>query len=101
MVADTRFIDLDHLTHRFLVTHRLLLQCMKKPSVLKERKILDVIEPTNMFRLILTLPLAITSGRGVQIAARRSIRGCAVQVKAFAADRNVDRYLQCRAHLAS
>src|SRR6476661_848967 len=47
MVADTRFIDLNHLTHRFLVTHRLLLQCMKKPSVPKERKILHVIFMTN------------------------------------------------------
>ena len=43
MIADPRFIDLDHLTHRLLVTHRLLLQCMKKPSILKVRKILDVI----------------------------------------------------------
>ena len=43
MIADPGFIDLDHLTHRILVTHRLLLQCMKKPSVPKVRKILDVI----------------------------------------------------------
>ena len=43
MIADPRFIDLDHLTHRLLVTHRLLLQCMKKPSILKVRKISDVI----------------------------------------------------------
>jgi transposase len=43
MIADPRFIDLDHLTHRPLVTHRLLLQCMKKPSILKVRKIPDVI----------------------------------------------------------
>ena len=27
MVPDTGFIDLDHLTHRLLVTHRLLLHC--------------------------------------------------------------------------
>ena len=40
---NSRFIDLDHLTHRLLVTHRLLLQCMKKPSILKVRKISDVI----------------------------------------------------------
>jgi hypothetical protein len=31
------------LTHRLLVTHRLLLHCMKKPSILKVRKILYVI----------------------------------------------------------
>ena len=37
MIADPRFIDLDHLTHRLLVTHRLLLQCMKKPSILEDR----------------------------------------------------------------
>src|SRR4029077_385939 len=43
MIANPRFIDLDHLTHRLLVTHRLLLQCMKKPSILKVRKIPDVI----------------------------------------------------------
>src|SRR4029079_12281487 len=43
MVPDTGFIDLDHLTHRLLVTHRLLLHCMKKPSILKVRKILYVI----------------------------------------------------------
>ena len=43
MVSDPGFIDLDHLTHRILVTHRLLLHCMKKPSVPKVRKILDVI----------------------------------------------------------
>ena len=36
------FIDLDHLTHRILVTHRLLLHCMKKPSVPKVRKILTL-----------------------------------------------------------
>jgi DNA invertase Pin-like site-specific DNA recombinase len=30
MIANPRFIDLDHLTHRLLVTHRLLLQCMKE-----------------------------------------------------------------------
>ena len=42
MVSDPGFIDLDHLTHRLLVTHRLLLHCMKKPSVPKVRKILDV-----------------------------------------------------------
>ncbi len=44
MIADPGFIDLDHLTHRILVTHRLLLHYMKKPSVPKVRKILDVIE---------------------------------------------------------
>ena len=44
MIANPRFIDLDHLTHRLLVTHRLLLQCMKKPSILKVRKIPDVID---------------------------------------------------------
>src|ERR1700677_2652117 len=43
MIANPSFIDLDHLTHRLLVTHRLLLHYMKKPSVLKVRKILDVI----------------------------------------------------------
>jgi transposase, IS30 family len=43
MIANPRFIDLDHLTHRLLVTHRLLLQCMKKPSILKVRKIPDVV----------------------------------------------------------
>ena len=43
MVPDPGFIDLDHLTHRILVTHRLLLHCMKKPSLPKVRKILDVI----------------------------------------------------------
>src|SRR4051812_14472503 len=46
MVPDTGFIDLDHLTHRLLVTHRLLLHCMKKPSILKVRKILYVIQST-------------------------------------------------------
>ena len=35
--------DLGHLTHQLLVAHRLLLQCMKKPSVLKVRRIPDVI----------------------------------------------------------
>ncbi|MGB6796072.1 MAG: hypothetical protein WBE48_05775, partial [Xanthobacteraceae bacterium] len=44
MVSDPGFIDLDHLTHRILVTHRLLLHCMKKPSVPKVGKILDVIQ---------------------------------------------------------
>src|SRR6476660_10500319 len=44
MVPDTGFIDLDHLTHRLLVTHRLLLHCMKKPSILKVRKSLYVIK---------------------------------------------------------
>jgi hypothetical protein len=43
MVPDPGFIDLDHLTHRLLVTHRLLLHCMKKPSLPKVRKILYVI----------------------------------------------------------
>jgi hypothetical protein len=43
MIADPRFIDLDHLTHRLLVIHALLLQCTKKLSVLKVRKIPDVI----------------------------------------------------------
>src|SRR3954471_24085848 len=43
MVPDTGFINLDHLTHRLLVTHPLLLHCMKKPSILKVRKILYVI----------------------------------------------------------
>src|SRR4029077_14354967 len=43
MIANPRFIDLDHLTHRLLVTHLLLLQCMKKLSILKVRKIPDVI----------------------------------------------------------
>src|SRR3954462_8491831 len=46
MVPDTGFIDLDHLTHRLLVPHRLLLHCMKKPSILKVQKILYVIRPT-------------------------------------------------------
>jgi hypothetical protein len=31
-----------------LVTHRLLLQCMKKPSILKVRKIPDVIMESEM-----------------------------------------------------
>ena len=48
MIADPRFIDLDHLTHRLLVTHRLLLQCMKKPSILKVRKIADVINANSI-----------------------------------------------------
>ena len=43
MVPDTGFIDRDYLTDRLLVTHRLLLHCMKKPSILKVRKILYVI----------------------------------------------------------
>jgi hypothetical protein len=43
MVPDPRFVDLDHLTHRLLVTHRLLLHSMKKPSVPKVRKIRHVI----------------------------------------------------------
>ena len=43
MVSDPGFIDLDDLAHRLLVTHRLLLQFMKEPSVLKVRKILYVI----------------------------------------------------------
>jgi hypothetical protein len=47
MIADPSFIDLDHLTHRLIVNHRLLLHYMKKPSVLKVRKILDVIVPTD------------------------------------------------------
>jgi hypothetical protein len=37
------FVDLDDLVHSLLVTHRLLLQFMKKPSVPKVRKILYVI----------------------------------------------------------
>src|SRR4051812_34779909 len=45
MIPNPGFIDLDDLAHRFLVTHRLLLHCMKEPSVLKERKIPDVIHP--------------------------------------------------------
>ena len=32
MIPNPGFIDLDHLTHRLLITHRLLLQFMKKPS---------------------------------------------------------------------
>jgi hypothetical protein len=44
MIADPSFIDLDHLTRRLIVTHRLLLHYMKKPSVRKVRKILDVID---------------------------------------------------------
>src|SRR4051794_34502105 len=48
MVPDTGFIDLDHLTHRLLVTHRLLLHCMKKPSILKVRKILYVIQSIEL-----------------------------------------------------
>src|SRR5208282_2566874 len=47
MVPDTGFIDLDHLTHRLLVTHRLLLHSMKKPSIPKVRKILYVIRSTR------------------------------------------------------
>src|SRR6476620_3370538 len=43
MIPYPRFIDLADLAHRFLVTHPLLLQFMKKPSVLKVRKILYVI----------------------------------------------------------
>jgi hypothetical protein len=43
MVSDPGFIDLDHLTHRILVTHRLLLHSMKKPSLPKVRKIRHVI----------------------------------------------------------
>src|SRR5271169_3676581 len=43
MVTNPGFIDLDHLTHRLLVTHRLLLHSMKKPSLPKVRKILYVI----------------------------------------------------------
>jgi hypothetical protein len=43
MIPYPSFIDLDHLTHWILVTHRLLLQSMKKPSIPKERKIPDVI----------------------------------------------------------
>src|SRR5271168_2558988 len=43
MVPDTGVIDLDHLTHRLLVTHRLLLHSTKKPSLPKVRKILYVI----------------------------------------------------------
>jgi hypothetical protein len=42
MIADPRFIDLDHLTHPLLVAHQLLIQCMKKPSVLKDHDILYV-----------------------------------------------------------
>jgi hypothetical protein len=44
MVPYPGFIDLDDLAHRLLVTHRLLLQFMKKPPVPKVRKILYVIE---------------------------------------------------------
>ena len=44
MVPDPGFVDLDHLTHRLLVTHRLLLHSMKKPSVPKVRKIWHVIQ---------------------------------------------------------
>jgi hypothetical protein len=40
---ESGFIDLDDLTHRLLVAHRLLLHSMKKPAVLKVRKILYVI----------------------------------------------------------
>src|SRR6187431_1292529 len=43
MIPYPSFIDLDHLTHWILVTNRLLLQSMKKPSIPKERKIPDVI----------------------------------------------------------
>src|SRR5271166_290810 len=43
MVSDPGFIDLDHLTHWILVTHRLLLHSMKKPSLPKVRKIRHVI----------------------------------------------------------
>src|ERR1051325_2954963 len=43
MVSDPGFIDLDHLTHRILITHRLLLHSMKKPSLPKVRKIRHVI----------------------------------------------------------
>src|SRR6185437_14410256 len=48
MVPDPGFIDLNHLTHWILVTHRLLLHCMKKPSVPKVRKILDVIQSLEL-----------------------------------------------------
>src|SRR4029077_6975625 len=43
MVSNSGFVDLDHLTHRILVTHRLLLHSMKKPSLPKGRKIRHVI----------------------------------------------------------
>jgi len=45
MIPYPGFIDLDDLPHRLLVAHLLLLQFMKKPSVLKVRKILYVIRP--------------------------------------------------------
>jgi hypothetical protein len=47
MIPYPGFIDLDDLAHRLLVTHRLLLHFMKKPSVLKVRKILYVIAAHN------------------------------------------------------
>ena len=53
MIPNPGFIDLDDLAHRLLVTHRLLLHSMKKPSVLKVRKILYVIhchQPTSRRR---------------------------------------------------
>src|SRR3954470_927076 len=56
MVPDTGFIDLDHLTHRLLVTHRLLLHCMKKPSILKVRKILYVIKECQSPQISRTEP---------------------------------------------
>jgi hypothetical protein len=43
MIPDPSLIYLDDIAHRLLVTHRLLLQSMKKPSLLKVRKILYVI----------------------------------------------------------
>ena len=48
MVPDPGFINLDHLTHRLLVTHRLLLHSTKKPSFPKVRKILYVIRRADM-----------------------------------------------------
>ena len=43
MIPDSSLVDLDDLAHCLLVTHRLLLHSMKKPSILKVRKILYVI----------------------------------------------------------
>src|SRR5262245_47678879 len=60
-----RASDLDHLTHRILITHRLLLHSMKKPSLPKVRKIRHVILVSRLeddFLVRLLAPNAIFAG---------------------------------------
>ncbi len=81
MIPDPGFVDLNHLTHRLLVTHRLLLQFMKKPSVPKVRKICTLSAPLTRFEWVVTSSIVRRAKKSAFAGRRRlpgSVRGFAL-----------------------